>query len=85
MEKPTVNMRNWELYVYHEECSLSGTAGDHPNLGKDVYISHTSKMVESILEADVLLYETRNTVYLCPLKYMTQYPYTNVQRNIRKN
>lgn len=78
MEKPTVNMRNWELYVYDEEYSLSGTADNHPNLGKNAYISHTSKMVGYSFEADVLRYETRNTVYVCPLKYMTQYPYTNV-------
>lgn len=78
MEKPTVLMRNWELYVYNEEYNLSGTADHHPNLGKDVYISHTSKLIGFSLKADILRYETRNTVYVCPLKYMTQYPYSNV-------
>lgn len=78
MEKATVNMRNWELYVYDERYNLSGIVDVHPELGKNTYVGYTSDMVQFHLEADVLWYETRNTVYVCPLKYMTQYPYSNV-------
>ena len=41
-------------------------------------------MVGYSLEADVLLYETRNTVYLCPLKFMTLYPYSNVVKEYKE-
>lgn len=84
MEKPIVNMINWQLYVYNEKYSLSGTAENHPVLGKGAYISHTSKMVRYGLEADILTYETRNTVYQCPLKYMTICPYGNVSEEYKE-
>ena len=51
---------------------------------KDIYISHTSKMVSSSLESDVLTYETKNTVYRCPLKYMTVHPYGNVSEEYKE-
>ena len=41
MDKATVNMTNWELYVYEDHYSLSGTADIHPALGKNVYVSQT--------------------------------------------
>ena len=78
MEKPIVNMINWQLCVRDEKYSLSGTAENHPSLGKGAYISHTSKMVRYSLEVDILIYETRNTLYKCPLKYMTVCPYGNI-------
>ena len=78
MEKAVVTMRNWELYVYDNRYNLSGVADKHPSLGKDVYISYTTNVERSELVEDVLTYETRNTIYMCPLKFMTRHPYGNV-------
>ena len=68
MEKAKVTMRNWEPYVYDGEYNLSGTADVHPRLGRNVYVATTSTLVKASLEEDVLIYETRNTVYHCPLR-----------------
>ena len=70
MKKAKVTMRNWEPYVYDGEYNLSGTADVHPRLGRNVYVATTSTLVKASLEEDVLIYETRNTVYHCPLKYL---------------
>lgn len=78
MDKSTVTMMNWELYVYRGRYRLSGTADHHPVLGRNVYIAQTSDLVSSKWENDVLFYETRNTIYQCPLKYMSTSPYGNV-------
>lgn len=80
MEKPVVNMSNWQLFVHNNEYNLSGTADHHPSLGNNVYVAQTSSLAGSRMENDVLIYETRNTVYRCPLKYMTPHPYANVVR-----
>lgn len=78
MSKATVNMTNWELYVCEEHYILSGTADNHPALGKNTYVSRTSSLVDYTFTDDVLIYETRNTIYVCPLKYMITWPYRNV-------
>lgn len=78
MYKPTVNMTNWELYFYAEEYTLSGTADNHPALGKNAYVSETSAIVNCSFKDDVLICETKNTIYVCPLKYMITWPYRNV-------
>jgi len=78
MSKPTVNMTNWELFVYEENYSLSGVADDHPHLGKEAYVYQTSGMKSFSFENDVLVFETENTEYICPLKYMSLYPYRGV-------
>lgn len=84
MEKAKVTMRNWEPYVYDGEYNLSGTADVHPRLGRNVYVATTSTLVKASLEEDVLIYETRNTVYHCPLKYMMVSPYENVVQEYRE-
>jgi len=76
--KAIVNMTNWQLYVYDEHYTLSGTADNHPSLGKNTYVSRTSSLVSYTYEEEILTYETKNTVYVCPLKYMTTKPYRNV-------
>lgn len=78
MNKATVNMTNWQLYVYNDDYSLSGTADRHPSLGKSTYISRTSPLVSYQFDDDVLTYETQNTIYVCPLKYMRTYPYRGI-------
>ena len=84
MEKAKVTMRNWKPYVYDGEYNLSGTADVHPRLGRNVYVATTSTLVKASLEEDVLIYETRNTVYHCPLKYMMVSPYGNVVQKYRE-
>ena len=72
MEKATVNMKNWKLRTRGEDYSLSGNADRHPRLGNNTYIGCTSYLVSYTLEDDILTYETRNTIYICPLKYMVE-------------
>lgn len=84
MDKSTVTMMNWELYVYRGRYRLSGTADHHPVLGRNVYIAQTSDLVSSKWENDVLFYETRNTIYQCPLKYMSTNPYGNVMDSYKE-
>ncbi len=84
LEKAIVNMVNWELYVYNERYNLSGTADMHPKLGRGVYVSYTTQVVNYSLEHDVLTYETQNTIYICPLKYMTTNPYGKVVLEYKK-
>lgn len=76
--KAIVNMTSWALFVEDEYYSLSGTADNHPSLGKNTYVSSTSSLVSYTYENEVLTYETRNTIYVCPLKYMSTNPYRNV-------
>ena len=84
MEKTKVMMRNWEPYVYDGEYNLSGTADVHPRLGRNVYVATTSTLIKASLEEDALIYETRNTIYCCQLKYMRVSPYGNVVQEYRE-
>ena len=84
MEKATVNMINWQLYVYDGVYNLSGQADNHPKLGKNTYVSYTSRLRNYDLTDDVLTYETNNTIYVCPLKYMCVKPYVNVVTAYKK-
>lgn len=78
MSKTKVNMTNWQLRIYEDRYNLSGYADDHPNLGKDDYVATTSELVDYTFEDDVLTYITLNTKYICPLKYMSPKPYSNL-------
>ncbi len=84
MSKRNVVMRNWELYFYGGKYNLSGFADEHYRLGKRVHITYTTSVVDYKLEDNVLIYETENTIYRCPLKYMTNYPYGNVVTEYKK-
>lgn len=79
MSKVIVNMSDWDVYVYEGEYNLSGIADNHPRLGRNVYISYTSTLEHSEFKDDILTYETRNTIYVCPLKYMR---IENLYRNV---
>ena len=78
MEKAIVNMTQWSVYVYNEVYNLSGIADNHPKLGKETFVSYTSKLIRSEVVDDVLTYETKNTIYVCPLKFMNRRPYITV-------
>ena len=71
MDKQIVNMKKWQIYRYEDNhYNLSGTADKHPKLGKNVYVAYTSHLVNALIENDILRYETKNTIYMCPLKYI---------------
>ena len=76
MSKPRVIMTDWQLSYNNEKYGLSGYADDHPHIGRNQFISYTSEMVDHSFEDDILTYETKNTVYVCPLKYMDPEPYS---------
>lgn len=84
MSKKNVVMQNWEVYFYGEKYNLSGMSDEHPELGKRVHVTRTSRLVYYNLEDDILIYETRNTIYKCPLKYMSKDPYYNVTTEYKK-
>lgn len=75
MDKPTINMTNWTLSYerFEKYFYLQGLADEHPKLGSNVMITHTSEVLDSILNDDILICETHNSIYACPLKYM-EYP-----------
>lgn len=74
-KKDTIVLKDWELYVYEGEYTLSGDAEGHPELGIKGYLTHTADLVEARLEDDVLIYDTVDKIYHCPLKYMEREPF----------
>lgn len=74
MDKQKVLMKNWEidflLNDYANEYNLNGVAEDHPKLGKNVFVAYTSQLKNAFIKDDTLYYETKNTLYVCPLKYI---------------
>lgn len=76
--KPKVMMTEWELYVFEARYTLSGQADYHPAMGKNVWVQRASSLENCKLEEDILYYETQNTLYVCPLKYMSRKPYKDV-------
>ena len=76
MSKPIVNMTDWKLGYYDKEYSLSGYADNHPHIGRNQYVGYTSKLIDHSFKDDILTYETKNTIYACPLKYMDHEPYS---------
>lgn len=80
MGKTIVNMTNWELFVKNNRYNLSGFADKHPTLGENAYVAHTSSLEGYHLMDDILAYETQNTIYLCPLKYVRVNPYNYVDQ-----
>ncbi|MBO5303417.1 MAG: hypothetical protein J6A92_05150 [Lachnospiraceae bacterium] len=84
MKKNIVYMTEWQVYVYGGEYNLSGTADEHPVLGKHVYVAYTSSLETFELRDDILTYETKNTIYKCPLKYIDINPYRTVVEEYKK-
>lgn len=78
MDKAVVNMYGWVLHVHKERYDLSGTADNHPRLGRNAYVYQTSALQKFSFEEDELICETANTIYKCPLKYMHTKPYANL-------
>ena len=84
MEKQKVNMTDWELYIYDNRYNLSGVAECHPRLGRNAYVAYTSNLVAYSFEKDILVYETLNTIYICPLKYMRTNLYVDVLQEYKE-
>lgn len=78
MDKAVVNMYGWILNVHNEQYYLSGIAENHPRLGRNSYVYQTSTLQKFSFEEDELTFETQNTIYKCPLKYMHTEPYINM-------
>lgn len=79
-------MKNWKLRIKEGDYNLSGIADSHPCLGNEAYIGYTSALVKYTLKDDILIYETRNTIYICPLKYIAEVDDIDVfgDENLRK-
>ncbi len=75
MGKESTLILDWVLYVYDENYYLAGTCENHPIFGKNSYIRETSSLVNYKFQDDVLTFETLNTIYIAPIKYMDIKPY----------
>ena len=76
--KEKVHMREWEVNIVHGEYNLSGRAEYHYRLGRNVHIAMSSTLEKYEITNEELIYETLNTIYICPLKYMNIYPYEDI-------
>ena len=85
MEKKEVLMKNWHISKWRGEYNLSGVGDNHPTLGKNIYISYTSHLIDYKVENDILYYETKNTKYKCPLKYIETDFYENTKEDSIKS
>lgn len=52
MSKPEVIMTDWELYVYDNQYQLTGTAINHPRIGRWAYVAYTTNMEDHSFEDD---------------------------------
>lgn len=72
---PLINMSNWKLHCCGTWFYLSGTADNHPKLGINARVVHTSEVLNGIVEGneveEVYRFTTHNSIYVCPLKYMS--------------
>ena len=71
MDKTVINLRDWSLTKECNKYYLKGIADKHPKLGTNAVIGHTSSILEATIKDDVLTVETRNSIYVCPIKYIS--------------
>ncbi len=66
-----ITLKEWSvIYVPGCDYMLAGTADNHPKLGINARISHTSSVKSFEIVEDVARVETQSNTYLCPLKYL---------------
>ncbi|MBO5388909.1 MAG: hypothetical protein J6A59_12360 [Lachnospiraceae bacterium] len=69
-----LNLTNWSLLKLNdyagEYIALSGIVDNHPRLGSNIRISHTSDILSVEYINDDLICHTRNSIYRCSKKYM---------------
>ena len=77
-DKQKVNLYDWELDVCEGKYRLSGMMEYHPEEGRNVRLfsfSGFSDMSFISVNDDILQVGTSDTIYFCPLKYMSVQPY----------
>ena len=73
MDFPIINMSRWMIHTYKDWIYLSGIADNHPKLGINAYVSQTSEIKEVVSYKDnVLKVKTHNSIYVCPIKYLSK-------------
>lgn len=70
MSKPKVLMYQWIVYVYQGRYEVNGIDESHPKLGEYIYITYTTNRQNAYIENEILYFETKNTMYVCPLKHL---------------
>lgn len=73
MNFPIINMSRWMIHTYKDWIYLSGIADNHPKLGINAYVSQTSEIKEVVSYKDnILKVKTHNSIYVCPIKYLSK-------------
>lgn len=49
MKKAIVTMNEWVLYVHDGKYNLSGIADNHPKIGRNQFVAHTSSLQSGLL------------------------------------
>lgn len=75
MENKVINLTNWIMYSVRDMLVLGGIADEHPRLGKNIYLAHTSYILNiDETENHVLECKTLNSVYRCDWKFVNLSP-----------
>lgn len=67
MSKVIINLDKWGMLNYGDCFCAFGIADNHPKLGKNVIVSHTSKILKVNEITDAYEFETHNSIYVCKL------------------
>lgn len=67
MSKAVINLDKWGLLNCDKFFCAFGIADNHPKLGKDVTVSHTSEILNIEEKDDTYYFETHNSIYVCRL------------------
>lgn len=84
MSKNNINMRSWTLSVYEGEYILKGTAEYAPYIGRNAGVEVRFRMSTDTISDDILICETEENRYVCPLKYMCINPYEGMDKKYAK-
>lgn len=85
MGKAIINLDRWGIYNHGSFFCAFGIADEHPKLGKNVIISHTSEILKVEEVEDAYKFETHNSIYVCKLGNITdEIPY-NMPKTKRKS
>lgn len=69
--KNEVTLTYWGIHLHNDFIYLSGIADEHPRLGVNAHIAHTSGIIKvTHISDDEFICETHNTNYKCNWKYV---------------
>lgn len=69
--KTEVAITNWSIHIWDDFIYLSGTADNHPRLGENAQVAHTSGITKiEVISDEEFICETHNTKYKCNWKYI---------------